>query len=195
MQDVELKNNYAFTLVKLILFLFIFCFLLEFTSSFWREIRSREGFNINIFVFSGLCLFGCYHFLIDLNSYYRKIQRFFFRTPSVSYILPAILIILAVGYFIIPKVLNSHFNKGFFIFFGGFIFTAHMVFVAKETKGYTFSTLVNYLFIISILYILNLFLLGFYFKIAFNVHLGKILISGLNDGAMSIKGVFSQFLH
>ncbi|MBN3039709.1 MAG: hypothetical protein JW867_01115 [Candidatus Omnitrophica bacterium] len=167
--------------------------MIEFISAFWREAKSREGFDINIFIFSLISLFACYSFLADLNIFYKKIQKFFFRNDFVSYIFPSVLILLTVGYFFIPKILNIAINKDIFIFLGGFFLTAHLVYVARELKGDTFISLINYLFFFSIFFILHLLLLGLYFKIDFNLHLGKVIIEGIKQGAFLIQNIFTSF--
>jgi len=90
--------------------------------------------------------------------------------------------------------MNTTYNKDIFIFLGGVAFTIHMTLVARETRGRNFVTFINYLFILSILYILNLIILGIYFRIGFNVHMGKVIVEGIRGGAGLIQGTFSQVL-
>jgi hypothetical protein len=193
MQEQELRNNYIFTLVKFILFLIILCFLVKLSTAFWRELKAKQGFDLTVLTLSSLTLFGCYAFLADLNNTYKKIQRFFFRTEFVSYLFPSVLIVMALCYFFLPKIFDTTFNKDIFVFIGGFSFTGHLVYTARQIKGQTFSAIINYFFIFSILYIFNLFLLGIYFKIGFPVYLGKVLIEGAQNGAMLIQNIFTQF--
>jgi len=81
-----------------------------------------------------------------------------------------------------------------FVFLGGFTLTSHLTFVARENKGRSFAAFINYLFIFSILYILNLTLLELYLKIAFRLHIGEILIEGIKGGTTLIQNVFTQAL-
>ena len=192
MDEGGLRNNYVFTLVKLVLFLILFSFLVELTKELWQELRTKESFNLNILVISILSSFAFCTFCADLNNYYRHIQKFFFRSPFVSLLFPSVLIILTVGYFLLPKIMNVAYNKNVFIFLGGFAFTTHLTLIARETRGRNFTTFVNYLFIFSILCILNLILLGAYFRIGFNVHLGKVIVAGIKGGAGLILSTFSQ---
>jgi hypothetical protein len=193
MQEKELRNNYIFTLVKFILFLIILCFLIKLSSAFWREARAKDGFSVTVLAFSFLALFCCYAFLADLNNIYKKIQRFFFRTEIVSYLFPSVLILLALVYFFLPKIFNTSFKKDIFIFLGGFSFTGHLVYVARQIKGQTFSAIINYFFLFSILYIFNLLLLGVYLRIGFNIYLGRVIVEGVQSGAVLIQNIFTQF--
>ncbi len=194
MEDKGLKHNYVFTIVKLILFLIIFCFLAELTRGFWREIRAKKNLDTAIFILGVVFPFAFYVFLADLNDFYRKIQNFFFRSSFFALVFPAPLIILGLGYFLIPKILNLTFSRDIFVFLGGFIFTTHLMLIARETKGDTFTSFIHYLFIFSILYILNLIFFGVYLKVSFNIQLGELILEGAKDGANLIKTVFSQAL-
>ncbi|MFH1504605.1 MAG: hypothetical protein ABIH08_04390 [Candidatus Omnitrophota bacterium] len=187
-----MKNNYAFTLVKLVLFLIIFCFFTELTLSFWHQIKTQIGFNINILIFSVVAFFSFSEFIANLNGFYKKVQSFFFRSSQLMILFPALLIISGIGYFLLPKILNTSFNKDIFTFLGGFILTSHLCFIAKEIKGHTFSTFINYMFVFSILYILNLIFLGVYLKVAFNIQIGKIIIEGARNGTSLIQYIFAQ---
>ncbi len=193
MQNQELRNNYIFTLIKFILFLIILCFLIKLSSVFWKEARIKEGFSVTILTFSSLALFGCYAFLADLNNIYKKIQGFFFRTETVSYLFPSILILLALVYFVLPKIFNTTFRRDIFIFLGGFSFTGHLVYVARQIKGRTFSAMVNYFFLFSILYIFNLLLLGIYLNIGFPMYLGRVIVEAVQSGAALMQNIFTQF--
>jgi len=193
MEERELRNNYIFTLAKLILFLIIFCFMVEVSIFFWKEVRSKNGFKVALLSFSSLALFCCYCFLADLNNAYKKVQRFFFRSAYVTYLFPSVLIVLSLSYFFLPKIFSLSFNRDIFVFLGGFAFTGHLVYIARETKGTTFTALVNYFFIFGILYIFNLLLLGLYLKIGFPIELGRIVVDGAQAGASLIQNIFTQF--
>jgi len=194
MDESGLRNNYVFTLVKLVLFLILLSFLVELTKELWQELRILESFKLNVLVASVLFSFAFCVFCIDLNDYYRHIQKFFFRSLFFSLVFPSVLIVLAIGYFLLPKIMNVTYDKNIFIFLGGFAFTTHLTLVARETRGRNFTTFVNYLFIFSILYILNLFFLGAYFRIGFNLHIGKVIVEGIKGGAGLIQSTFSQVL-
>ncbi|MDD3297070.1 MAG: hypothetical protein PHU64_06925 [Candidatus Omnitrophica bacterium] len=197
MQAIEergLHNNYLFTLIKFVLFLIILCFLTELTKSFWRELRTTEGFDINILVLSFVSAFAFYTFIVDLNNLYKNIQNFFFRSTFFSVVFPSALIVLSIGYFFLPKILNIAFNKDIFIFAGGFSLTCHLIFVASANKGHNFASVINYFFIFSILFMLNLVILGLYLKISFNMQLNQVILEGMKDGAALIQNIFTQAL-
>lgn len=195
MDEKGAKQNSFFTLIKFFLFLILFCFVISISKEFFKEVRAHEGLNINILFFSALSAFAFYTFLIDLNEIYKKIQNFFFHSSFLSYLVPSFLILLSLGYFILPKAFNLEIDKEIFVFLGGFVFTSHLIFIARENKGKTFAGVINYLFNFSILYIINLLLLGVYLMAAFEINLGKILVDGLTGGALLIKNLFTQVLH
>ncbi len=90
-----------------------------------------------------------------------------------------------------PKIFHFDFDRNIFVFMGGFLLTSHLVFVARETKGTTFTDFVNYLFMFSILYIINLLIFSTYLTVAFEVDSAKIVVSGLNGGAILIRNLFT----
>ena len=192
MEERDLRNNYVFTLVKFILFLIIFCFFIELVKEFWKEAKANGNFSITAFVLSMLSAFGFYVFLTDLNNSYKKIQNFFFRSSFFTLLFPSTLIILGIGYFLFPRLLNFSFNKAIFIFVGGFVLTTHLIFIAREIKGHTLNTFVNYLFFLSILSTLNLFLFELYLKIGFKIRIGKIALEGVKNGSTLIQSIFTQ---
>ncbi len=189
------KQNYFLTLIKFFLFLLIFCFLVSFSKQFYHGMKSVEDLNVDILFLSVLSAFSFYTFIADLNDFYKKMQNFFFHSAFASYLVPSFLILLGLGYFILPRVFNAEIDKDVFIFLGGFIATSHLIFVARETKGNTFAAFINYLFTFSILYIVVLFLLGVYLMAAFKLDLHKILVDGVMGGATLIKDLFGQILH
>ena len=157
--------------------------------------KDESGFNVNVLILSVLGFFVFSEFIGDIKGFYSKVQSFFFRTSFFALLFPALLIVLGIGYFFLPKVLNASYDKSIFIFLGGFIFTGHLAFIARETKGNSFAGFINYIFIFSILYIINLILLGSYFRIAFSVHIGKIILEGMKNGAALIQYIFTQALN
>jgi hypothetical protein len=189
------KQNYFLTLIKFFLFLIIFCFVVSISKQFFREMKAVEDLNVDILFLSVLSAFSFYTFIADLNDFYKKMQNFFFHSSFASSLVPSFLILLGLGYFILPKVFNCEIDKDIFIFLGGFIATSHLIFVARETKGNTFAAFINYLFMFSILYIVILFLLGVYLMTAFKIDLHKVLVDGIMGGAVLIKDLFSQILH
>ncbi|UCD16025.1 MAG: hypothetical protein JSV34_02945 [Candidatus Omnitrophota bacterium] len=195
MGNAGLRNNYLVTLVKFILFLVIFCFLIKLGKEFWKEIRGEEGFKMSVLYMSVLFSFMFYTFIADLNDFYKKVQRFFFRSSFVSFLVPSVLVLLGIGYFLMPKIFGFSFNKDTFVFLGGFVLTAHLNFVARETKGHTFNTFINYLFVFSILCIINLLLFVVYLKVAFNVHIGEIFVGGLKQSVVLINSLFSRMFY
>ena len=192
MDERGLHNNYFFTLVKFILFLAIFCFISQMSRGFFANFGSKEGLKIGVLCMSILSPFIFYTFFADFNNTYKKIQRFFFRSAFFSLLMPSLLILLLLGYFLLPKIFHFGFNKDVFLYLGGVSLTAHFIFIARELKGSTLVSFINYLFIISILYAFNLILFGIYLNIAFKINLGDIITSGVKNGSFLIQNLFTQ---
>ena len=192
MEERGLRNSYVVTLVKSLLFLIIFCFFIELFKEFCKVFKEKDNYSINVFFFSMLSAFSFYIFLADLNNFYNKIQNFFFRSYFFSLLFPSVVIILGVCYLIIPRLFNIPISKDIFIFAGTFALTGHLIFVARQLKGHTFNSFINYIFTFSILCTLNLFLFEFYLKIAFKVNIGKITLAGIKNGAELMQSLFTH---
>ena len=189
------KQNYFFTLLKFFFFLIIFCFLVSLSKQFFKEVKGVEGLDVDMLFLSVLSAFAFYTFVADLNNFYKKMQNFFFHSSFVSYLIPSFLILLCLGYYILPRVFSLEIDKGIFVFLGGFVATSHLIFIAHETKGNTFAAFINYLFMFSILYVVILVLLGIYLQAAFKIDLHKMLVDGFMGGTSLLRDLFSQILH
>lgn len=190
MDERTLQNNYIFTIVKFILFLFLLAFLSQLTVEFFQEVKSTSGFSELALFSSILVPFMFYTFCADLNSTYKKIQQFFFRSQVLTLIFPALLILTALVFFVIPKVFKFSYNNDIFIFFGGVLAVMHLIFIAKEIKGTSFSGYISYLFVFSILYMLTLMFFSLYLKVTFNLDIGTIVFDGMREGAGLIQDIF-----
>jgi hypothetical protein len=192
MDEKGSKHNYLFTLIKFFLFLIIFCLIVGLSKEFLKALKATQGLSLSIISLSALSPFLFYTFVADLNNVYKGIQNFFFRSTIFTFVVPSLFVLLGLAYFILPKVFNFDFDRDVFLFLGGFILTCHLTFIARETKGNTFTAFINYLFNFSILYIFNLILFGLYLRAGFKIHIGQITLDGIKTGAILIKSLFTQ---
>jgi len=190
--DKSLRNNYIFIFSKFFIFILLFCFCIEMNNKFIAEMQSKGINNLLAFFFSIVSCLGFYIFIADLDNIYKKVQMFFFRSRFISYLAPFLLLILGIICFVLPKIFRFSLNQGFFIFLGGFIFTAHLIYIAKGIKGSTFVDFVNYLFTFSILYILNVIFLGLYLNAIAKFRIWRIVTEGIKSGAILIHSIFTQ---
>nr|CAX68982.1 hypothetical protein JG3_0110 [uncultured bacterium] len=116
-----------------------------------------------------------YTFVADLNELYKKIQDFFFRSGTLTLILPSLALLSALGFLLIPKLFETGFSKDLFVFVGGVSFTVHLIYVARQSKGTTFFAFIDYLFNFSLLCILNLILFGLYLNIGCKLPVVKVV--------------------
>lgn len=192
MDESGLRNNYVFTLIKFLLFLIILCFLVSLSKVFWQQLKTADSASIKVLIISILSAFSFYAFIADLNNFYKGIQKFFFHSTFFAYIIPSILVLIGLGYFFLPKVFDINFGRTTFVFIGGFVITGHMIFVARGNQGHNFPTAVNYLFICSIIYMLNLLLFSVYLRVGLRIDIGKIIFEGVKSGAALIQGISTQ---
>ncbi|MDD4294611.1 MAG: hypothetical protein PHP69_03750 [Candidatus Omnitrophica bacterium] len=184
------QDNYIFTILKFILFLFLLAFLSQFTVEFFNETKLKGDFSEHALFFSVLTPFIFYMFCGDLNSLYKRSQQFFFRSQVLMLMFPALLIFTGLGFLIIPRIFNLSYGNNIFVFLGGALSVMHLIFIAKEIKGTSFSGYISYLFNFSILYILILLFFVLYLRVTFNLDIGAIVINGIKGGADLIKDIF-----
>ncbi|OPX29517.1 MAG: hypothetical protein B1H08_03625 [Candidatus Omnitrophica bacterium 4484_171] len=192
MEKRELRSNYIIAFINLFLFLIFFCFSYSLTKELVKTFRLNDAIKIWV-LFLGLSFpFIFYTFIVDLNNAYEKVQHFFFRGTFLNLVIPSILIILLVGYFIFPKMFNISFNRNMFLFLGSFSFAAHLVFAARETKSASFTGFINYFLSMTMIYIFILFLFGVYLLIGYDYSLKTVIINGTKNGFSLIKEIILQ---
>ena len=186
-------ENLALAVIKFLLFLVVLYLAAGFTYQFVMAVHGAG--DVDVLLLPGTVFFTfCYYlFVKDLNDGYKKIQTFFFRNPLLSYPLPILLIFASVIYFILIKFFSVHVNRALFVFTGGFIVAAHLVFISHETKGETFGRFAGYLLNFILYYLMSLVLLAAYFNIVFNFNVLGVFVDGLDRSlpavrAFSLKG-------
>jgi hypothetical protein len=192
MEKRDLKSNYIFSLVNLVLFLVVFCFVFEYTAALIKSLRANETFHISIAYCGAAFPLILYVFIADLNSVYEKSQFFFFRGTLLNLVLPSILLLLTAGYFLIPRLLGVGFDRNLYLFLGAAAFSVHLIFVANNSKSPSFTGFINYIFVLTMIYLVCLILLGVYLEIGFRVHMGRVLITTLKEGTRLLKSLFTQ---
>lgn len=185
-------GNLFFAIIKLFIFFVLLCFVVEITRKFLIEARVANGFTLTTLLYAITSCFLFSAFIADLTGLYKTIQMFFFRSAFASYIVPFLMILTGLACFVIPKIFKMPFSPDAFVFAGGFIFICHLMYVAQETRGGNFSEFAHYLFIFSIIYTINLLLLGAYFNAAFKFNIARVAVDGVTDGAMLLRNIFSQ---
>jgi len=192
MEKRELRSNYIIAFINLFLLLIFFCFAYSFTKELIKVFRLNEAIRIWIFFFGLSFPFIFYTFVVDLNNAYEKVQYFFFRSTFLNLVVPSLLIILLVGYFLFPKIFGISFNKDIFLFLGSFSFAAHLVFVARQTKSTSFTGFINYFFSMTMIYIFILIIFGVYLLIGYDYSLKTALCNGTKNGFILIKEIILQ---
>lgn len=186
------SRSYLITLGKFIVFVLLVCLIVELARSFVKELRVIEGFRFGVLYLAILSPFLFCEFISDLSPLYNKVQNFFFRNSFICLVLPSLLILVALGYFIIPKLLNISLHKETFVFIGGFIFMTHLIYIARNIKSSHFIGFINYIFLFSMLFIVTILLFGVYLRVAYNFHLWKVIVDSISSGTSVAKSLFAE---
>ena len=192
MEGTKLRSSYIIAFVKFFFFLIFFCFMIVITKNFVKGLRALPEFQTVVFYLGILSTFIFYIFIADLDGVYEKIQHFFFRNSTFNLVVPSLLILLTLGYFVIPKLFKFAFDKNSFLFLGSVLFIVHLIFVARQIRNPSFIGFINYVFLFSLLYILTLFLLGLYLRVGYNIHLVRVLILSFKESFSIVKDIFGQ---
>jgi len=188
----ELRSNYIIAFINLFLFLIFLCFAYSLTKELVKIFRLNDAIKTWVLFFGLSFPFIFYTFIVDLNNAYEKVQHFFFRGTFLNLIIPSVLIILLVGYFIFPKMFNISFNRNMFLFLGSFSFAAHLVFVARETKSTSFTGFINYFLSTTTIYIFIFFVFGVYLLIGYDYSFKTVIVNGTKNGFALIKEIILQ---
>ena len=164
------KNNFLLTLLKLCGFIIIAFFLAALSKEFTLSLKKSHLLPL-IKIAEGGILYLLFHiFIADLTGIYGKIQEFFFRKTFVNLLIPSLLVIVSVIYWSLPKFSAAHLNANLYFYLSGFLFLLHLVFISLHTKEKGFGGFVEYVFIFSLLYVLNLIIFAFCLKAVINIH-------------------------
>lgn len=188
------SRNFLVTLAKGLGFILLLCLTVELAKSFVRELNILKGFRF-IYIYASFILpFLLNEFISDTNPLYSKVQSFFFRSSFFSLVVPSLLLILALGYLIIPRLMGGSFNKDVYVFIGGYVFMTHLIFIARQSRAGGFAGFINYFFNFSLLLIVIIVFLGLYMRVAYNFRLGKVILDSVRDSTMIVRTLFNQIV-
>lgn len=183
-------DNFFVAILKFLLFLVIFYFAAGFTYQFAMAVQGAADIDILILPGTVFFTFGYYLFIKDLNEMYKKIQTFLFRNHVLACLVPFLLIVAAITYFVLIRFFSVPINRSVFVFVGGFIVSSHLIFVSHETRGESFGQFAGYLFNFSLYYLVNVALLAAYFNIVFNFNVLRVFLDGLSSSIAVVRSFF-----
>jgi len=186
------SRNLLVTLSRAFGFILLLCLSVELSQSFIKELHILKSFRFITLYSAFITPFLLNEFVSDTNPLYNKTQSFFFRSSFFSVIIPAAMLIVALGYLILPKLMGGTFNKEVYVFIGGYIFMTHLISIARQNKSGGFAGFINYAFTFSMLLIVAIVLLGLYLRVAYNFRLGKVILDSVRDSTMILRTMFNQ---
>jgi len=187
--------------IKLALILITFPILIGFVRGLVFQVHGLQPLYWKS-LYWGIAGYLLFHiFLIEPLKFYKKTQSFIkiifgFFSPLFKfsyYIIPFWIIVVICLYLVVCKILKLENINFLFFFLSGFLFSMHIVMVAKILKVDELRKLIDYLFIIFIVVIINIFFLSLNLKLyepGFSVtQVGK---EGINLGIDLARAIFNQ---
>ncbi|MBN2120764.1 MAG: hypothetical protein JW734_06900 [Candidatus Omnitrophica bacterium] len=201
MDAKSLNQSKTAQAVKLVFAVLILPILIGFVRGLVEQISRLEPYCWKS-LYWGVAGYLLFHiFLIEPLKFYKRTQRFiqiifgfFLPLFKVAYYLVPFWALVVIGsYAVLGKVFKIEGLEVLFFFLSGFIFTMHIVMVAKLLKVDELRKLIDYLFIIFIVLIINIFFFSANLKLyepGFSVaQVGK---EGLDLGVGLAKAIFDQ---
>ncbi len=195
------SQNKSIQIIKLICVLIVLPVIIGFILGLISEITKLEGLFKTAFYW-GVAGYLLFHiFLAEPVKFYKNTQKFIkiifgFFSPlfKMAYYLIPFWIIVIIGFFVLfCKIFKFDNLYPVFFFLSGFLFTMHIVMVTKILKVDELRKIIDYLFIIFIVVIINIFFLSFNLKLYAQdfsvVTVGK---EGLTLGIGLAKSVWDQ---
>ncbi len=147
------------------------------SACFGQQLYNLEGNVIKAFVWGIVAFVGFYFFVWEPAPVFKRGFRileivFQFFSPLVKfapYALPIYTILIFLAFFILSPFMNLREYLDAIIFLAGFTFALHVVYCAKTMRtGKEAGKLKSgYIFGFSVIYILDMILMAFFFNLAF----------------------------
>jgi len=187
--------------IKLFCFILLLPVFLGLAKGFTSEVLNLP-FPLGKLFFLGAGLYLTFHiFIVEPLKFYKKTQRFIqlifgFFSPILRvsyYLIPFWALISLLVYLILTKLLHLNISSAVFFFITGFVFTMHITLVARIMRTDDITKFIDYLFIIIIVLVINIFFLAFNLKIYENTFsISSMAKYGLDWGIGVAKSIFNQ---
>ncbi len=188
-------------IIKLSCFILLLPVFLGLAKGFTTEIFNLPQPLGGIF-FTGAGLYLVFHiFITEPLKFYKKTQRFIqiifgFFSPILRisyYLIPFWALVVLLVYLLLVKIAGLKIPSAVFFFITGFVFTMHIALVARIMRTDDITKLIDYLFIIMIVLVINIFFLAFNLKIYENsFSVSSMAKAGVDWGVELCRTVFAQ---
>ena len=188
-------------IIKLVFIILVFPLLVGFSRGFIDQAFKLTQLYWKS-LYWGIASYLLFHiFLIEPLGFYKKTQRsiqtifgFFWPLLRVAYyIIPFWIVVLIGLYLLVHKVFKIEGVEFLFFYFSGFLFSMHILMVAKILKVDELRRLIDYLFILFVVLIINIFFFALNLKLYepdFSVlQVGR---EGIDLGVNLAKSIFEQ---
>ncbi len=200
-EKISRPNNKSVQTIKLVCVLIVFPILIGFIRGLIAETFKLDSLFVKS-LYWGITSYLLFHiFIFEPVRFYKKTQRFIrvilgFFSPVFRfsyYLIPFWVIIIIASYLLFVTFLKLENLRFIFFFLSGFAFAMHIVMVSKILKVDELRKIVDYLFIIFIVVIINIFLFALTLKLyahSFSVsYVGK---KGIALGVALARAIFNQ---
>ena len=197
----SLSQNRWVKAAKLLFVIVFLPFLVALAAAFIRETNSLSFLLFRTF-YAGVAVYLLFHiFIYEPVKFYRRSQKLiefvfsiFAPVFKVSYyIIPFWILVVLAAYFLLVVWLKIIFLLPFFFFLSGFVFTMHLVMVAKIMKTDKIGKVVDYLFLIFWVIAINLLFLSLNLQLySEKFSFAVVVKTGIKEGASFFQHIFRQ---
>lgn len=195
------KNNRSVQVIKLFCILILIPLVIGFVIGLIEQIGKLAAIYAHS-LYWGIAIYLLFHILINEPvKFYKRTQRFIqvifgFFSPlfKVTYYIIPFWVIVIIGFFVLLcEVFNIEYLVPLFFFLSGFLFTMHIVMVAKISKVDKIHKIIDYLFIILLVIIINIFFFGLNLKL-YSSEFSVLAVGqrGLETGMSLVKAIWGQ---
>ncbi|MFC1515004.1 hypothetical protein ACFL5X_03795 [Candidatus Omnitrophota bacterium] len=201
MEKTRLAGNKTVQFIKLAVLILVFPLLVGFCRGLIAQTFALEDLFWKS-LYWGVASYLLFHiFLIEPVKFYKKTQSsiqivfgFFMPLLRVAYYIVPFWVLVLIGvYLVVYKVLKVEDIRFLFFFLSGFLFAMHLVMVAKLLKTDKPGKLIDYLFILFAVLIINIFFFAANCKLyepEFSV--SQVGREGIETGVHLARSIYDQ---
>ena len=201
MESIRSQQSKPVQLIKLLFIILVFPLVVGFIRGFIDQSFELSTLCCRSLYWGIACYLLLHIFIVEPLAFYKKTQKsiqvifgFFLPLLRVAYYVIPLWIVVLIGLFLVVNKLFKIESLDFLFFFlSGFFGSMHIVMVAKLLKTDKLNKLIDYLFVLFLILIINIFFFALNLKLyepAFSV--SQIAREGVAAGVGLARAIYQQ---